>query len=133
MSVTYNGAEYFYLKNAQGDVTGLVNSSGTQVVAYTYDAWGNPLTTTGTMADTLGKLNPFRYRGYVYDIQLAKSNKKGIPMDDAETLVKWAQEYNFPGNPRIDLGHPGRGVISQAPRAHIGSVNHIPIFKVPRG
>lgn len=27
MSVTYNGAEYFYLKNAQGDVTGLVNSS----------------------------------------------------------------------------------------------------------
>ena len=69
MSVTYDGAEYFYLKNAQGDVTGLVNSSGTQVVAYTYDAWGNPLTTTGTMADTLGKLNPFRYRGYVYDTE----------------------------------------------------------------
>ena len=53
MSVTYNGAEYFYLKNAQGDVTGLVNNSGTQVVAYTYDAWGNPLTTTGSMADKL--------------------------------------------------------------------------------
>ena len=69
MSVTYDGAEYFYLKNAQGDVTGLVNSSGTQVVAYTYDAWGNPLTTTGSMADTLGKLNPFRYRGYVYDTE----------------------------------------------------------------
>ena len=45
------------------------DSSGTQVVAYTYDAWGNPLTTTGTMADTLGKLNPFRYRGYVYDTE----------------------------------------------------------------
>ena len=69
MSVTYDGAEYFYLKNAQGDVTGLVNSSGTQVVAYTYDAWGNPLSTTGAMADTLGKLNPFRYRGYVYDAE----------------------------------------------------------------
>ena len=27
MSVTYDGAEYFYLKNAQGDVTGLVNSA----------------------------------------------------------------------------------------------------------
>ena len=39
------------------------------MVAYTYDAWGNPLTTTGTMADTLGKLNPFRYRGYVYDAE----------------------------------------------------------------
>ena len=50
-------------------MTGLVNSSGTQVVAYTYDAWGNPLTTTGTMANTLGELNPFRYRGYVYDTE----------------------------------------------------------------
>ena len=30
--------------------------------SYVYDAWGNPLTTTGTMADTLGKLNPFRYK-----------------------------------------------------------------------
>ena len=69
MSVAYGGAEYFYLKNAQGDVTGLVDSSGTQVVAYTYDAWGNPLTTTGTMANTLGELNPFRYRGYVYDTE----------------------------------------------------------------
>ena len=69
MSVTYDGAEYFYLKNAQGDVTGLVNSSGTQVVAYTYDAWGNPLSTTGTMAGTLGNLNPFRYRGYFYDTE----------------------------------------------------------------
>ena len=32
MSVTYDGAEYFYLKNAQGDVTGLVNSSGGRAV-----------------------------------------------------------------------------------------------------
>lgn len=45
------------------------DSSGTQMVAYTYDAWGNPLTTTGSMAATLGKLNPFRYRGYVYDAE----------------------------------------------------------------
>ena len=37
--------------------------------SYTYDAWGNPLTTTGAMADTLGKLNPLRYRGYVYDTE----------------------------------------------------------------
>ena len=34
---------------------------------YTYDAWGNILTVTGGMANTLGKANPLRYRGYVYD------------------------------------------------------------------
>ena len=66
-SVTYNGVKYFYLKNAQGDVTGLVNASGTQVVSYTYDPWGAPMSTDGTMASTLGAANPLRYRGYVYD------------------------------------------------------------------
>ncbi len=69
MSMMFYGTEYFYLKNAQGDVTGLVDSSGTQVVAYTYDAWGNILSTTGSMADGLGYTNPFRYRGYFYDTE----------------------------------------------------------------
>ena len=69
LSVSYNGTEYFYVKNAQGDVTGLVSSSGASVVTYTYDAWGNPLTTTGSLAATLGAQNPLRYRGYVYDTE----------------------------------------------------------------
>ena len=68
-SVTYNGNRYFYPKNAQGDVTGLVNASGTQVVSYTYDPWGAPMSTDGTMASTLGAANPLRYRGYVYDTE----------------------------------------------------------------
>ena len=55
--------------DAQGAVPGLVARSGTQVVAYTCDAWGNPLPPTGTMAAPLGKLNPLRYRGYVYDTE----------------------------------------------------------------
>lgn len=69
LSVNCNGTEYFYVKNAQGDVTGLVNASGTRVVTYTYDAWGNLLTTTGSLAATLGAQNPLRYRGYVYDTE----------------------------------------------------------------
>ena len=50
-------------------MTGLVNASGTRVVTYTYDAWGNPLSTTGSLAATLGEQNPLRYRGYVYDTE----------------------------------------------------------------
>ena len=69
LSVNCNGTEYFYVKNAQGDVTGLVSASGTRVVTYTYDAWGNPLSTTGSLAATLGEQNPLRYRGYVYDTE----------------------------------------------------------------
>jgi RHS repeat-associated protein len=37
------------------------------MVSYTYDAWGKPISKTGTLANTLGKLNPFRYRSYAYD------------------------------------------------------------------
>ena len=67
MTVTYNGAVYYYATNLQGDVIAILDTAGTIVVQYTYSAWGNPLTATGTMATTLGTLNPLRYRGYVYD------------------------------------------------------------------
>ena len=46
-----------------------MNSSGNTVVSYTYDAWGNPESTTGSMASTLGAANPFRYRSYYFDTE----------------------------------------------------------------
>lgn len=67
MTVTYAGNTFYYVTNLQGDVIAILNSAGTAVVQYTYDAWGKVLTTTGTMAPTLGLINPLRYRGYVYD------------------------------------------------------------------
>ena len=67
LSVNYNGTTYYYVTNIQGDVTAILTSSGTKVVSYTYDAWGNPLATTGSLASTLGAHNPLRYRGYVWD------------------------------------------------------------------
>lgn len=66
-TLTYNGTTYYYLRNAQGDIMGISDEEGNQLVAYTYDAWGKPLSITGTMATTLGEANPFRYRGYFYD------------------------------------------------------------------
>ena len=65
--VEFNGVKYGYLQNLQGDIVGIIDSLGNEVVKYTYDAWGKPLSCTGTMAASLGKLNPFRYRGYVFD------------------------------------------------------------------
>ncbi|MEA5015629.1 MAG: RHS repeat-associated core domain-containing protein [Candidatus Limiplasma sp.] len=65
--VRYNDTDYAYLQNLQGDVTGIVDMTGAIVVEYRYDAWGKPVATIGSMAETLGYDNPFRYRGYVYD------------------------------------------------------------------
>jgi len=61
------GAMYYYLRNGQNDIIGILNSSGVQVVSYVYDSWGNPISTTGTLATTVGADNPFRYRGYYFD------------------------------------------------------------------
>lgn len=65
--VDFNGTSYIYLHNLQGDVTGLLGQGSTLVVNYWYDAWGMLVRREGSLASTLGTLQPFRYRGYVYD------------------------------------------------------------------
>ena len=67
-TVTWNGTTYYYAVNAQGDVMGIFDGSGNCVVTYNWDnAWGYNPEPEGSMADTLGTLNPLRYRSYVYD------------------------------------------------------------------
>lgn len=65
LSMNYNGSEYFYITNLQGDVIELVDISGITVATYKYDAWGNTISKTGSMAD----INPYRYRGYRLDTE----------------------------------------------------------------
>ena len=64
LTVTWNGNTYYYICNAQGDVTEIVDSYGDSVAGYQYNAWG--VVSTGG-SSRLAELNPLRYRGYVYD------------------------------------------------------------------
>ena len=61
--------EYYYVRNAQGDIIGLIDKTGTQVVSYTYDSWGKLISIDGTLKDSVGVKNPYRYRGYRYDTE----------------------------------------------------------------
>ena len=63
-AVKYNGTNYYYILNQQGDVVRLVSAEGETVGTYQYDAWGNILSATD---NDLTNANPLRYRGYVYD------------------------------------------------------------------
>ena len=54
---------YYYVLNLQGDVVKLIDQDGAVAAAYAYDAWGNILSQSGSMADA----SPLRYRGYYYD------------------------------------------------------------------
>ena len=65
--VVYNGVPYAYVKSLQGDVIAILDAAGNVVVSYVYDAWGAPIGKSGSMAETLGTVQPFRYRGYVFD------------------------------------------------------------------
>ena len=57
--------ECILVKNQQGDVERVISADGTMLAAYTYDAWGNILTSEGSLAQQ----NPIRYRGYYFDTE----------------------------------------------------------------
>ena len=62
------GTTYLYEKNLQGDIIGIYNTSGTKVASYTYDAWGNVVSSSYSDYNAY-TYNPFRYRGYYYDTE----------------------------------------------------------------
>ena len=57
--------ECILVKNQQGDVEKVISADGTILASYTYDAWGNVLTSEGSLAAS----NPIRYRGYYFDTE----------------------------------------------------------------
>lgn len=63
----YNNVKYFYVRDVLQNILGIIDETGTLVVKYDCDAWGNNQTITGTLATTMGEVNPFRYKGYYYD------------------------------------------------------------------
>lgn len=75
---TYDGVyaltDYYYQYNLQGDVVAILDSSGNIVAKYDYDAWGKLISMTDGSGNDIsneynhiGRLNPLRYRGYIYD------------------------------------------------------------------
>ena len=65
---------YLCRKDLQGNIIALIDNNGNTVVEYKYDAWGNHKVVDAngnevTSSNHLGNLNPFRYRGYYYDIE----------------------------------------------------------------
>ena len=65
-------SSYWYDKNLQGDVVAIYDDSGTPLVSYTYDAWGNHVVTPYNNGLSIVPIanNPIRYRGYYYDVDL---------------------------------------------------------------
>ena len=106
---------YLYIKNLQGDITGIADENGAIIVNYTYDEWGKLLSTTGSEADTIGLMNPLRYRGYYYDTETGyyylqsryynPSWGRFINADDA-ALIDGTGIFSYCGNNPVTLVDP---------------------------
>ena len=59
------------MKNLQGDIIAITNKNGKTVAEYSYDAWGVP-TILSDSTGVIANVNPFRYRSYYYDAEIAK-------------------------------------------------------------
>lgn len=57
---------YYYEKDLQGNIIGILDAHGYEVVTYSYDAWGNITDTTYT-SQIPYQLNHLTYRGYYRD------------------------------------------------------------------
>ncbi len=59
------------MKNLQGDIIAISNRNGKTVAEYSYDAWGVP-TILSDATGIIANVNPYRYRSYYYDAEIAK-------------------------------------------------------------
>ena len=74
-----NGTEvYHYQYGTSGDIVRICDAQGSVVARYNYDAWGKCRVYTSNWVDItensgynnhIGRINPFRYKGYYYDAE----------------------------------------------------------------
>ena len=83
-------ATYYYILNLQGDVVKLIGTDGSIAASYTYDAWGNILDASGSMAEK----NSLRYRGYYYDSETGYYYLQSRYYDPANRRFINADVYN---------------------------------------
>lgn len=71
----YNNVPYYYLKNNQNDIIGIIDANKNVLAKYTYDSWGKIISikdnnnTEITSNTHIANINPFRYRSYYYDLE----------------------------------------------------------------
>ena len=61
-----NNERYYYIRDALGNILGIINQNGKIVVQYSYTSYGVCSISGNT---SLGNENPFRYKGYYYDVE----------------------------------------------------------------
>ena len=76
IAMRVNDTMYAFEHNAHGDVVGIFDTEGNLMVKYSYNAWGVPIEIVDGNGTDVSKdrthvanKNPYRYRGYYYDVE----------------------------------------------------------------
>lgn len=108
-SVRTGGQTYYYITDQQGNVTGLVNSSGALVNRYEYNVWGAP-----TLVSE-GVPNPLRYAGGYMDLETGLYNNRmrfydpalqRFISEDPVGLMGGMNPYAYAGNDPVNAADP---------------------------
>ena len=125
----FNGVEYIYERNIQGDVLRIYRKDNLTLVAeYQYDAYGNHKVINHT-GDNIGDINPFRYRGYYFDVETGwyylntryyspamgrfiSPDELSI-LDETRSQINGLNLYMYCGNnPVMNVDQSGRFIVS---------------------
>jgi len=81
-----NESEYFYIRNGQGDITGLFDSSGTQVVSYSYDSWGRFIN-ADEITGVTGELHSHNMFAYCKNDHINETDSTGFIVDTIFDII----------------------------------------------
>ena len=84
--------KYYYIRDIMQNILGIIDTNGSLVVKYNYNAYGNVSINddgTYTLNSFIANRNPFRYKGYYYD------NESGMYYCKSRYYVpKWCRWLN---------------------------------------
>ena len=69
--IVYNGTPFYFHKNLQGDIIAITDANCAVVARYRYEAWGRFVIVSDTSSCNIATINPYRYRGYYFDAEIA--------------------------------------------------------------
>ena len=68
--IIYNGNNYYFSKNQEGDILEILNEQAQVVAKYSYDAWGLCTISDDITDCGIASINPYRYRSYYFDEEI---------------------------------------------------------------
>ena len=111
LEMTRGGQRYFYLRDGSNSVVALTDLAGSTAATYSYDAFGVPGTTTGSVT------NPLRYTGREYDSSSGLYFYRARYYDPnsgrflSEDPIRHLNPYPYAANDPVDFNDPSGALL----------------------